>query len=505
MGIDELRPFPEGRDAEYEHLDGPDLTAHMQEPRLPQPNEPDYGHSVFFDATRFPTAAEQDALLERVRGQFPANLQWVPSPATAATLHGRMHLYSAYHTQKFERDGYVAEIERPRFKSGPAARSIRSQQAWDAFFATAVIAEAIVDASRKLPLARRRNLIFADPLMDALTPIVGKTHKEDDTPGVNVLCLHEDLLVALRSFNRPSVVYPADPVTCKTAFKNGRSRLSSLYSHDRRTIRRRIDAEIVAWSNHLEDAFSIDGLVLWIAQSLAVLRLQATEWKFRERPTYVKSGTREFANDPGAAATKDADVQAEFAGILDGLHRPKNFVAPTIQRLFGYARTDVISVLAGGTGLEDENIWRDQDVARQAWSRSLLVHVAGWISELKRLHRATLTLPMAELMREIATGDLFELNELSDDSDLSALALVKAQFPNAIWTEMLDIAVDLLNHVDAIEVRYRWNDNPIDPVRVERVENSIVVVGPLLDLTAPKHDFWAGRAEQFREHGNLTI
>jgi hypothetical protein len=109
------------------------------------------------------------------------------------------------------------------------------------------------------------------------------------------------------------------------------------------------------------------------------------------------------------------------------------------------------------------------------------------------------------LMRVIASGDLFELNELSDRSDRSALALVKSQFPDAIWTEMLDIAVDLLNHADAIDVRYRWNDNPIDPVRVERAGNSIVVVGPLLNLTVPKHDFWTGCAARFRERGALII
>lgn len=501
MGLDDLRSSAE----EYEHLDGPDLTAHMQEPRLPQPNEPGYGHSLFFDANRFPTQAEQDHLLERVRGEFPAGLRWIASPASAATLHGRMHLYSAYHTHKFQRDGYVAEIERPRFKVGPAARSIRSQQAWDAFFATAVIAEAIVDACRKLPLARRRNQIFADPVMEALTPAVGKTRKHDATPGTKILCVHEGLLLAPRRFNRPYVVYPADPVTCKTAFKSGRSRLSSSYSHNRLAIRRRIDAEVMAWSNHIGEGFSIDGLVLWITQALGVLRVEATEWRFRERPSYVKSGTREFADVPGIAATKDEDVQVEFARILDGLRRPANFIAPTIQRLFGNARTDVISVLAGGTGLEDEDLWRDQDVARRTCSRTMLVGVAGWISELRRLHRATLTLPMAELMREIATGDLFELNDLSDSSDRSALALVKAQFSDAVWTEMLEIAADLLNEADTIEVRYRWNDNPVDPVRVERAESGIVVVGPLLDLTLQKHEFWAGRAERFRGRGVLTI
>jgi hypothetical protein len=506
MSLEDLKKSAQHIDKEQaDNSWGPDIPPYLEEAPPLQPRDQDYTHSVFFDARRFKTEVEQDALLQRVSGQFPQFEHWCLYAVSAADLAGCMHLYGANHAQMFQRDGFVAEIEPPRFKRKAPPRSIRSQQAWEAFLINAVIAEAIVDAWRKLPPDRKLNGVFRDPLIDAVAPILGKTDENDETPGVNLLCAHEGLFVAPRNYETERVLYLADPVTFQTAFAKGRALFPSLYLHERVDIRRRIDMEIAAWSRDLGDTFSIDGLVLWISQTLAVLRLQATEWRFRERPGYIKSGTREFANDPDAAATKDEYVRQQFVGIIDALRQPDNFVEPTILRTYANTQGNVISRLAGGIGLDDEATWRDENTKRRNFSSHALYGVAEWISILKQSHHTTLDLLTAQLIYEIVTGNLDDLDELKDKDDRLALSLIKSQFPDAIWRKMLEIAVNSSDNFQTIQVRYRWNDNPIDPIKIEEDGDTIVIFGPLLDLRAQKHEVWTERAEMFRDRGTLTV
>lgn len=507
MGLAPLRAIAatfdnDETDNEY---DGPDIPAHLDEPPPLQPWDADYTHCVFFDPDRFPTDAERDELLARVRRQFPEHLRWCLDPVSAAALHGRMNIYSAYHTRVFQQNGYVAEIEPPRFESGPPARSIRSQEAWDAFVVNAVIMEAIIDACRKLPPERQRNLVFRNALRDALTPICGLMDNADQTRGRNVLCDLGGLLVAPRSFDRKQTVFPADPVTWKWALKAGRTRFASFHAPTRRAIRRRADLEIRAWSELLEDDFNIDGLILWSTQNLALLRLQATEWKFRERPGYVKSGTALFAGHPDARATKRDYSTEHLQHIQNDLWVGGNYLAPAVTRPFTSVLDDIRSILAGGIGLEDETIWRDDLTLRQSYSSGSLEAVAGWVSKLKRMHHATLTESMAILIQEVVTDELDHLAELTDKDGQSALRLVRSQFPDAIWREILSIAINAPDHINAFEIRYRWNDNPTDPIALERDGDAIVIVGPMIDLRTHDHALWGRRAEIFRDRGSLTI
>ncbi len=507
MGLETLRAiaatFDNGEN-DYQY-DGPDIPAHLDEAPPLQPWDADYTHCVFFNPDRFPTDAERDELLARVRRQFPGYLRWCLDPVSAATLHGRMNIYSAYHTRLFQQNGYVAEIERPRFESGPPARSIRSQGAWDAFLVNAVVAEAIIDACGELPAERQRNRVFRNAFTDALTPICGLMDQTDQTRGRNVLCDLGGLLVAPRTFDRKRIMFPADPVTCQWALKAGRTQFAKFYAPTRRAIRRRADLEIKAWSDFLGDEFSIDGLILWSTQNLALLRLQATEWKFRERPGYVKSGTALFAGHPDARGTKVDYANEQLQHIENDLWADGNYRAPALKRPAASILDDVRSILAGGIGLEDETIWRDDLTLCHAYSPQLLETVAAWISELKRMQHTPLTEFMALLVQEIVTGELDHLNGLTDNDGLSALRLVRRQFPDAIWREMLNIAMNAPDHINALEVRYRWNDNPTDSIALERDGDAIVIVGPMIDLRTNDHALWGRRAEIFRERGTLTI
>jgi hypothetical protein len=495
------------------HFDGPDIPAHLDEAAPLQPRDAEYPHSVFFNPDRFPTDAERDELLERVRRQFPEHLRWSLEPVSALTLHGRMHIYSAYHTWLFQQNGYVAEIEPPRFKSGPRApRSLRSQQAWDAFYANCTIAEAVIDAWLTLPPARFENTIFRDPLVDAIAPIIGRF--DDNAPDASVLYSYHNLLVAprgLRSSRRagggPWIAYHAEPVTVNMAFMNGRKVLNAWTSDDRRSIRRRINKEIQAWYEHPGEPFRIDAIILWIAQTLGVLRVQATEWKLRERPSYVRSGTREFEGDEHAFPTKADFVREEFRSLTDGLRRGVvNFCAPTIKRPPVTARADVISLLAGGIGLEDEAIWRDEHVCRDNMARQELGYLASWIGELKRFHRATLTAHVARLMEEVISDVPAGLQELSMTyDDWSGPRLIRAQFPMVVWRQMLDFAAEALQDRDRVELQYRWNENPTDPVAVLRENDSIVIIGPLLDLSAERRAAWVDRADVLRATRSLSV
>lgn len=489
----------DGNDNRY---DGPDIPAHLDEPPPLQPGDADYTHSVLFDPNRLPIDAQRDELLERIRDQFP-DLKWCLDPVSVKTLNGRMHIYSAYHTRIFQENGYVAEIEPPRF--WPPKRSVRCKQAWDAFFVHAEILDAIIRSCCTLPAARRRNLVFHDGFLNVLTPICGLIADGDQTRGTNVLCEVEGLLVAPRTFDRPRIAYPADPFVFNTASKNAQAEMESFYAPTRLAIRRRTDKEVAAWSNFIGDRFNIDGLILSYAQVLALLRVQATEWSYREERGYVASGTAIFQDERNAQATKSIHSVEYLHGHQINLRLAGNRIAPDVRRPTANLADDVTSILAGGIGLENEAIWRDDQVLRESFSPQLLELVAAWISELKRMQRATLTEFVARLIQEIVTGELDYLDELADDDDLSALQLVRSQLPEAIWREMLDIAINAPDHINAIEVHYRWNENPTDPIAIERDGDSIVIVGPLIDLRAHNHPVWAQRAELFRERGNLTI
>ncbi|MGY4329437.1 hypothetical protein ACVWWG_003854 [Bradyrhizobium sp. LB7.2] len=493
-------------DADY--VDGPDIPAHLDEQAPPQPWDDGYTHAVFFDPDRFPTDAERDELLERVRRQFPENLRWSLEPVSALTLHGRMHIYSAYHTSHFQQNGYIAEIEPARFKSGPRARrSLRSQQAWDAFYANCTIAEAVTDAWQKLPAVLRENAVFEYPLVDAVAPIIGRFDDNDQAPGASVLYNYHGMLVAPRRLlagrregGEPWIAYPAEPVTVKTAFANGRRVLNAWTSDDRRRIRQRVYKEIRAWSELQGDRFRIDAILLWIVQTLAILRVQATEWKLRENPSYVRSGTREFEGDEHAFPSKAEFLREEFRSLTDGLRGElPNFCAPTIKRPPVTARADVISLLAGGIGLEDEAIWRDDRIQRDNLARQELGYVASWIGELKRFHRATLTAGIAQLIEQVVNDEGVSLQELEMADDRSGPCLIKAQFPVAVWRQMLDLAIETLQNSDRVEIQYRWNDIPTDPIVVLRDDDVIIIVGPLLDLSAERRAGWAARADELFE------
>lgn len=504
MGLAALRQAIANRPMEedYDRYDGPDIPAHLDEAPPLQPRDADYTHSVFFDPDRFRTQTERDELLRRVSAEFPAHLKWCLDPVSVATLHGRIDIYSAYHTKAFENDGYVAEIEAPQF--WPPKRSVRCKRAWDAFFVHAEILEAVAISCRQLPGLRRRNLVFRDVFLGVLTPICGLTENGDRTRGANILCSLEGLFVPPRTFDQARIAHPADPFTASTASKNGREQMKSFYGPRRIDIRDRVKIEITAWSNYYNDRFSIDGIILSCAQSLALLRVQATEWSYRERRDYAASGTAIYATEKNAQATKGAHSVQHLHGYQENLRLAAYQFAPDMRRPMANVLDDVKSILAGGIGLEDEAIWKDDQTLRDSYSPQLLESVAVWVSRLKRMHHVALTGFMAGLIREIITGELNHLKELMGDG-LSALRLVRSQLPMAVWWGILNTAIRAPDHVNEIDVRYRWNDNPTDPVAVERDGRSIVVVGPMIDMRISNHAIWTRRAELFRGRGTLTV
>ncbi|MBI2715687.1 MAG: hypothetical protein HYX37_14735 [Rhizobiales bacterium] len=497
MGLADLRTSC-NQDDDVDSL-GPD--DFPEEPPKPRPGDPEYIHSVFYDEARFATEADRNALLQTVRDRFPPGLEWVPSPATVSSLPTEMRFYGANHTKQFRQNGFVAELERPRFNSGRShARSALSQKAWDGFCANAVMAEALADACLKVPQQRRGNVMFPDVYRDVLTPILGKADKLDDTPGTKLLAYHQRLLVAPRTFTVACTAYLADPVTCRSAVTLGRSVLPSWTSDERRAIRRRMEHEIETWSNELGADFSSDGLVLWTAQALGVLRLQATEWRFRERLRYIISGEPEFANDERADPTKDDYVREEIRTIRDELEpRDDAFV---IRRPSCTTWYDIKSLLVGGIGLKHET---SHDIEPYydpvEYSACCLRWLASWVSELRRFHSARLTGSLANLLQEIVTEQFDDISEYDRD----VARLIRAEFPVAVWNEILAAARQCPERTEWIEVRYAWNENPVAAPVVERDGDAIVILGPLLTTNAQSQSWWAQRAELFRERRSLTM
>lgn len=510
-------------DRELDEVELRDIPAGLDLPLTPGPRDADYVHSVFYDAQRFETFP--DGLLQEVREEFPDQPLWQAEPVHAASLHGRMAAYSRSHTDKFLQLGYVAELETPVFRSGPSLpRSPRSKQAWDAFSVNASFAEAIADALRECRAEYGLGWIFRDPHAQALAPIIGKVddnfrrERDEDNrrdahagrklaePGTTILCSKGPLLVAPRAILRerriglpPVIAYPADPVALKTASKDGRALYSSWTSDTRRQILDRVEQEIRAWC---DAGFNPETFLLWALQTVAILRVQATDWKGRERRNYVQ----------GDAQAKREDDQAEFRLRLeDSDFRPNDTCPIEMRRAPVTARADVISMLAGGIGLEDEEIWRDNEVLRANLARQDIGSLAAWIGRLKRLHRETLTPGLARLIEEILTDTPNTLHELEmTGDDWSAPRLIRSQFPDEVWRSLVDATLFGERGEIDVEVSHVWNDHPLQHAAILPIEGNdnderVAIAGPLLDLSASRRAWWREALEQFRNAGSLTV
>ncbi|WP_420967121.1 hypothetical protein [Bradyrhizobium sp. B120] len=483
-------------------------------PSAPGPGDREYIHSVFYDTRRFETFP--DPLLQQVRDEFPEQPLWQPEPVHAASLHGRMAAYGPSHIEKFLQFGYVAELEPPVYRSGRfPKRSPRSQMAWNAFRVNASFAEAIADAIRECRDHYKLDWVFHHPHITALAPIVGRVDdsfrkKDPDEiapePGTTILCRQGTLLVAPRAILRtrrngrpPVIAYPADPVTLNTASTTGRAQYSNWTRDGRKDILNRVQQEIHAWC---AAGFNPEAFLLWILQTVAVLRIQATDCKGRERPSYVR----------GDVHAKREDDQAEFRLKLGESGLEKGDACPIeMRRAPVTAQADVISMLAGGIGLEDEAIWRDNDVLRDNLARQDLGSLAGWIGRLKRFHRETFSPWHARLIEEILTDTPNILQELEmTRDDWSGPRLVRAQFPDDVWQGLVDTALYGERGETDVEVSYNWNGDPIQQATILSLEGDgndarIVISGPLLDLSAPRRAWWREQLEQFRQSGSLTI
>lgn len=493
-----------------------DIPPHLLEPPAPRPGDRNYLHSVFYDARRFETFP--DRLMAQVRAAFPDQPLWQDEAVHASSLHGRMHVYSSLHTEKFLRDGYVAEIEPATYKGGKAPRrSLASRHAWDAFLVNASFAEAIANAIRRCRDEYPLDLVFPDPMARAVAPIVGKLDKEKPAIDPTVLCRQGTLLLApsdiltARCVDRPPVIaYPAEPTTLNTISTSGRELYSMWTSDSRLAIRQRVRAEVRAWIVHPDPDFDPEAALLWVLQTVAILRIQATDWKGRERRSYVSKDP-----DPrviGARRSRAQDDQIEFAKLLDGLRDGDDDVCPIeIRRAPVSARADVISALAGGIGLEDEAIWRDDLVHRDNLARQDLGSLAAWVGRLKRFHSATLSVALARLIEEIVTDSpttLLELDMTGDD--WSGARLVRVQLPDHIWRALFEAVLYSDRGETEIEVRYEWNDVPTEPAvivppKAGDDDTIITIVGPLLDLNPARRAWWRQQVGQFRATGSLTI
>jgi hypothetical protein len=496
--------------------DDRDIPAHLLPPPAARPGDRNYLHSVFYDARRFETFP--DRLMAQVRAAFPDQPLWQNEAVHASSLHGRMHVYSSLHTEKFRRDGYVAEIEPATYKGGKAPRrSPVSQDAWDAFLVNASFAEAIADAIRRCRDEHRLDVVFRDPIASAVAPIVGKLDRDNPAIDPTVLCHQGALLLGPGAIlttpcadHPPVIAYPAEPTTVSTTSKSGRELYSLWTSDSRLTIRQRVLEEVQAWIVHPDPDFDPEAALLWALQTVAILRVQATDWKGRERRDYVSRDPDSRAI--GAWRSKAQDDQVEFTKLLDGLRDGNDDVCPIeIRRAPVTARADVISALAGGVGLEDEAIWRDDSVHRDNLARQDLGSLAAWVGGLKRFHRATLTVALAQLIEEIVTDTPTTLQELEmTGDDWSGARLVRVQLPDHVWQVLFEAVLYGEHGQTEIEVLYEWNDVPTEPAVIVAPgaghdDRVITIVGPLLDLTPARRAWWRQQVGQFRATGSLTI
>jgi hypothetical protein len=523
MSLEALRAASKNSNADDDSdFNDPRPPVDFDEPKPLQPGDREYSHFILYDETRFPTEADRERLLAIVRERprkglvasvhsEPADLPWILVPATVDDLSVEEQLCTK--TKQFREEGYILELDRLRFGRRRPSYLRRSRVAWNAFNANVVIADAILTACHELPPHRRGNYIFRNAQDNVLVPIIGKRNKDDFERGTTILAEHRGLLAAPRTFDAERVAYPADAHTFAAALKDGRCKAFPVWSiNGRYEIIERMKIEIDAWAFALGPDFSMDGLVLYTAQTLALLRIQATEWGLRERLGYVLSGTHWAAYNGNAQQTKNEFAHGEIVGTrleLKPILREdkRNFVMPNIRRPPDSARLDVLSILAGGVSLDDEQASRDEFIAKMNWSRSALGGLANWVSRLRRFGQERLTRPVAELIHEMMTGESYDLDELQVvGGDIwSAARLIRCQFPDRVWNEIIANAENRLENAPWIDVRYRWNDNPVEPPTIEHQDEALVISGPLLTMNAQAQRQWAQHAELFRQQGALTV
>ena len=477
----------------------------LEEPRTPVPGDANYVHTVFYDPRHFETFP--DRLLDQVRREFPDLPLWQAEAVHAASLRGRMASYSPAAHRKFQRFRYVSELEEPVAGSGRfPKRSLTSQAAWNAFLVNASFAEGIADALRKCRDDYPVNWVFRDPHANALAPVIGLADENAPTRGTTVLCGHSNLLIAPRAIlnerrngRAPVIGYSADAVTLNTASTSGRAGYGDWSSDNRREILDRLEYEVRTWCNA---GFNPEAFLLWVLQTVAILRVQATDWKGRERLTYVQGDADAKRRDDAA----ELDLKLTESGLERGDDCPIE-----MRRAPVAARADVISMLAGGIGLEEEAIWRDNEVFRANFARQDIGGLAVWIGRLKRLHRETFRPWHARLIEEILTDTPVTLNELKmTGDDWSGPRLIRAQFPDNVWRALVDAALYGERGEADVDVRYDWNEDPskpavIMPMDVDDKEARIAIAGPLLDLSARRRAWWQQQVERFRRTGSLTI
>ncbi|HTT83822.1 MAG TPA: hypothetical protein VMF67_10105 [Rhizomicrobium sp.] len=468
------------------------------EPPPPQPGHPEYTHFVLYNERMFPNEERDNTVLARVLAENPY-VPWVLYPVRAGNLSIEEDLCTR--TKQFRDNGYVTELDSLRFaKYRPARLLPHTRAAWRGFAGAAFMADAMLDAFYACP-DLFGNEIFRNAQDTAIAPLVGKRDENDNAIGTNVLASDGGLLVAPREIAPNRVYYPALGYTFGAACERGRTqRFGPWMGHRPNEICARMEMEIRAWSDHLGPNFSMDGLVLWIAQTLGWLRLQATEWELRESRHYVMSATHW---SPGEI--KKEVAVAELERILKMDHNDP--ARPNLRRIPDSALRDVSSILAGGIGLSDEEAAHNEDVARLYWSRNVLGGIADWVSHLRRFGRETLEPLLVDRIHELMTGEGHDLDgeHFVKGGIRAAAHAVRSEFPDHVWNEIVRIAREFPNGTEEIQVRYRWNDNPIAPATVERQGGEIAIFGPLLPLNAQSQRKWAERAEIFRNRGSLTI
>lgn len=508
MGLEDLKQLRADDNAEYGEPPYPGFDFEEPPPRL---GDTAYIHSVVFNADRFPAERDQDALLAKTQARFP-NLQWTLYPAKLESLPQVLRVHSEAHAEHFRNHGFVTEIHRPGFKTGVRKRTPLCQQAWDALCARSVLAEAIVDACEDLPRRRCQNEIFPNAKMSALAPILGKSEDDDDGPGTLILTRDNGLLLAPRSFGAQIPCYWAQPITLKSAFGEGRRVLSQFTSDSRDAIRRRVQFEVTSWSEYLEGGISLDGLALRAAQELALLRVQATDWKLREEAGYVLSGVPLFAADRRARETKEQYVRERFEDIVDAIRQRladevadggrTRYLMPELVRFPENTELDTHSYLLGGIGLPNEDAMYDDEAARMGCGRSGVAALADWTSRLKRFHEERLDGATAQAIIDMMTG---EPDAYLSPNDEVGLALVRSQLPDAIWNGLIAEARNCPDGTQWVNVYYRWNENPLDAPRIEHEGTAVVVFGSLLGLTQEINETWSQAAQQFADRNSLVL
>jgi len=515
MTLEALRT-PARTDEEIEAIYGEPLPRLVEDVVPPlYPSDPEYGITVYYDATRFPNDEAVRDLTARMEEQYAPRTVGVEPLNPKSLEYASLSPFPEFEKLFFER-GFVADLEGRRFRQGQVA---------DTRFAKRNLAALNGNAMAMATLLHGRGHNLLPPPTDdetrwqlvhrAMAPVLGKDtiYREDPLPDevqIYPLVEHEQLLLGCTNFRMPRRVHWAYETTPALAIDKGAREhpRESLFEKSILRIKQQLLFEAAHTRTMFRTEFlypgtahtdvSQDMIIAWYSQAIAAIRKVCWLVSATQDASVVAQSLHEekrvHRHVIGAGRLPDnARTWDNF--IIDRTDQRNAEIAELCGPVTGHVdmtydvdwRNEILAALMGAT----YNSIRDTVDSPYEEPYIFVRYLAYWIGSLKRKRTATLDLYTAEGILRVWTSERPD-------------RLLLSQFPRATWKRLAELSRYIVNDEDApdIEVSYTWTRDLAAPYKYRELEESIALEGPLLCFPVLEAADWQEKAQTLVElHG----